>query len=140
MKTLNLRIFQLAMAIHILFYRLSHGRLLNVGDHIILLSTIGRKSGQLRTVPLYCVRDGEAYVIIGSYGGGAQHPAWYHNLQARPRALVADRSQLLPVAAEVVAGTEYARLWELLSAANPAYEQYRSRTSRVLPIVRLHPQ
>lgn len=140
MKILNLRIFQLAMALHILVYRLTRGRLLNVGKHIILLITIGRKSGQLRTVPLYSVRDGDAYVIIGSYGGGEAHPAWYHNLQARPRALVIDCGQSLPADAEVVDGAEYARLWALLSAANPAYEQYRSRTTRVLPIVRLRPQ
>jgi F420H(2)-dependent quinone reductase len=140
MKTLNLRIFQLVMALHVLVYRLSRGRLLNVGDHIILLSTIGRKSGRLRTVPLYSVRDGAAYVVIGSYGGGEAHPAWYHNLQARPRALVTDRGQTIPLSAEVVAGAEYDRLWAQLCAANSAYEQYRSRTTRVLPIVRLRPQ
>lgn len=139
MKTLNLRFFQLAMAVHVLVYRLSGGRLLNVGNQIILLSTLGRKSGQLRSVPLFCIRDGAAYVVIGSYGGSEHHPAWYHNLQACPRALVNDCGQHRPVSAEVVAGAEYERLWSLLTAANAAYEQYRSRTSRVLPIVRLHP-
>lgn len=139
MKTLNLRFFQLAMAGHVLVYRLSRGRLLNVGNQIILLSTIGRKSEQLRSVPLFCIRDGAAYVVIGSYGGSERHPAWYHNLQACPRALVNDCGQNIPVSAEVVEGAEYERLWALLSAANAAYEQYRSRTTRVLPIVRLHP-
>jgi F420H(2)-dependent quinone reductase len=140
MKTLNLRLFQLAMAVHVLVYRLSRGRLLNVANQIILLSTLGRKSGQLRSVPLFCIRDGAAYVVIGSYGGSEAHPAWYHNLQARPRALVTDRGQTIPLSAEVVAGAEYDRLWAQLGAANSAYEQYRSRTTRVLPIVRLRPQ
>jgi F420H(2)-dependent quinone reductase len=137
MQMFELRIFQLAMALHGLVYRLSRGRLLNVGNQIILLSTIGRKSKQLRTVPLFSVRDGAAYVVIGSYGGNATHPAWYHNLLAYPYALINDRGQSFALHAEVVTGAEYARLWAQLCAANPTYEQYRSRTTRVLPIVRL---
>lgn len=65
MAPITKRLLQFAMATHTLIYRLSRGRLLNVGDHIILLTTMGRKSGQLRTAPLYSVRDGDAYVVIG---------------------------------------------------------------------------
>lgn len=140
MQDVNTRLLQAWMALHTLIYRLSRGRLLSLGGHIILLATLGRRSGKLRVAPLYSVRDGAAAVVIGSYGGGVTHPAWFHNLQARPRALVTDRSGSHPVTAEVVAGTEYERLWALLVAANPAYAQYRGRTARVLPIVRLHPQ
>lgn len=139
MTPIGTRLLRLWMAAHTLVYRLSRGRLLNVGDHIILLTTIGRRSGQLRTAPLFSVRDGAGYVVIGSYGGGETHPAWYHNLQARPRALVIDCGRTLPVVAELVDGAEYERLWALLCAANPAYERYRGRTSRLLPIVRLCP-
>ncbi|NCC35689.1 MAG: nitroreductase family deazaflavin-dependent oxidoreductase [Chloroflexia bacterium] len=138
MASFSKRLLQLAMFIHTLIYRLSHGRLLNVGDHIILLTTIGRKSGQMRTVPLYSVHDGDAYVVIGSYGGADAHPAWYHNLQARAHALVTDRGQTLPVSATVVEGAEYERLWAVLTTENPNYERYRSRTARAIPIVRLH--
>lgn len=139
MTPIGTRLLRFWMAAHVLVYRLSRGRLLNIGDHIILLSTLGRRSGQLRTAPLYSVRDGDSYVVIGSYGGGETHPAWYHNVQSRPRALVADRGRTLLVRAESVTGAEYDRLWGLLCAANPAYERYRGRTARVLPIVRLRP-
>ncbi len=137
MAQVQKRFLQLVMALHTLIYRLSDGRLLNVGDQIILLSTLGRRSNQLRTAPLFSVRDGDAYVVIGSYGGGAVHPAWYHNLRARPHALVVDRARQFPVSATFVQGAEYDRLWTILVAANPTYAEYRSRTTRELPIVRL---
>lgn len=133
------RLLQFGMAVHTLIYRLSSGRLLNVGNHIVLLTTMGRKSGQLRTAPLYSVRDGDAYIIVGSYGGNATHPAWYHNLQAYPHALVTDRGHTRQVTVEIVEGTAYERLWDLLTEHNPAYLQYRERTTRVLPIVCLRP-
>ncbi|NTU78420.1 MAG: nitroreductase family deazaflavin-dependent oxidoreductase, partial [Chloroflexales bacterium] len=72
-----------------------------------------------------------------SYGGADAHPAWYHNLQARARALVTDRGQTLPVIADVATGAAYDRLWALLTAENPNYQRYRGRTARALPIVRL---
>lgn len=134
------RSLQFAMAVHTLLYRLSQGQWLSLNGQIILVSTIGRRSGQLRTVPLYCVRDGAAYVVIGSYGGNQRHPAWYHNLQARPRALVVDRNQTWTVTAETVSGPDYERFWDMLASANPTYHQYRARTTRQLPIIRLHPQ
>jgi deazaflavin-dependent oxidoreductase (nitroreductase family) len=134
------RFLQGVMAIHALIYRLSAGRLLNVDGQIILLSTIGRRSGQVRTAPLFCVRDGAAYVVIGSYGGSDTHPAWYYNLLAHPQALLTDGARRIPVTASFAAGAEYERLWGLLVAANPAYAEYRSRTVRQLPIVRLEPQ
>jgi len=139
MAPITRRFLQFGMAVHVLVYRLPGGQLLNVDDHIVLLTTVGRKSGQLRTAPLYSVRDGEAYVIIGSYGGSATHPAWYHNLQACPRALVTDQGLILPVVAEIADGAEYERLWALLTVDNPNYLRYRERTTRVLPIVRLRP-
>lgn len=139
MALLTKRFLQFGMAVHTLIYRLSSGRLLNVDDHIVLLTTMGRKSGQLRTAPLYSVRDGDAYIIIGSYGGNAAHPAWYHNLQAYPQALVTDRGLTRQVAVEIVDGAEYERLWTMLTEHNPAYMQYRERTARVLPIVCLRP-
>lgn len=130
-------LLQFGMAVHTLVYRLSGGRLLNVNDQIILLGTLGRRSGKLRTVPLFSVRDGTAYVVIGSYGGSDAHPAWYYNLQARPHALVIDRTQQRAVTATFVGGADYERLWDLLVTANPAYADYRMRTTRRLPIVRL---
>ncbi len=139
MAPLGKRLLQLFVAVHILIYRLSRGRLLNVRDHIVLLTTLGRKSGRLRTAPLFSVRDGAAYIVLGSYGGADIHPAWFHNLQARPRALLTDRGLTLPVTAELADEAEYDRLWAQLSAENPSFEQYRGRTARTLPIVRLRP-
>lgn len=128
------------MAFHTLVYRLSGGRLLGLGGRIVLLGTLGRRTGRLRTAPLFSVRDGAAYVVVGSYGGGPQHPAWYVNLLACPRALLTDGARTFPVAARVAEGADYTRLWERLCAANPAYRRYRGRTSRMLPIVCLEPR
>lgn len=139
MRVMTTRLLQAWMAFHTLVYRLSGGRLLGLGGRIVLLGTLGRRTGRLRTAPLFSVRDGAAYVVVGSYAGGPAHPAWYTNLLACPRALLNDGARTFPVAARVAEGADYERLWDLLCAANPAYAGYRGRTPRVLPIVCLEP-
>ena len=80
------RLLRWITRIHIQVYRLSLGRLGTRMDglDILLLTCLGRKSGQKRTVPLPFFRDGAAIVLIASNGGQQKHPAWYHNLGANP--------------------------------------------------------
>ena len=71
-------------------YRLSRGRILGKTSNvpILLLTTTGRKSGKARTAPLLYREDGDAFVVIASFGGQPEHPAWYLNLEADPTATV----------------------------------------------------
>ena len=118
-------------------YRLTRG---GVGKGwMLLLTTRGRKTGARRTLPLRYVRDGDAYVIIGSNWGQPKMPAWYLNLQADPHAEIQVGPTRTPVEARTVRLEERQRLWDLLVQSYPPYEQYMQKTTRILPIVRLTP-
>ena len=79
---------------------------------ILLLNTVGRKSGKKRATPLLYVVDGEDFVIIASKGGAPTHPGWYLNLMANPDASVEVEDRKVRVRAEEVDGEEKARLWQ----------------------------
>jgi deazaflavin-dependent oxidoreductase (nitroreductase family) len=134
-------LIRLASAAHRGLYRASAGRLGGSvgGAPVLLLATRGRRSGKVRTTPLLYVRDGEDFVVVASNGGRDQHPAWWPNLQAHPRPTVQVKGERLAVEAGEVTGPERERLWALLVAAYPAYDTYRQRTARELPVVRLRP-
>jgi deazaflavin-dependent oxidoreductase (nitroreductase family) len=125
------------VALHVLAYRLTGGRL--GGTSTLLLTTTGRKTGRRRAVPLRYVRDRQDYVVIGSNMGRPNMPAWYLNLQARPRAELQVGNARIPISARTVPLQERQRLWEMLVALDPGYEQLIERTTRILPIVRLTP-
>ena len=105
-----------------------------LGVDMLLLRTTGRRSGRSRTVPLGAIRDGEAWVVVGSYGGRDVDPAWVLNLRAEPRALVRFRGVRVAVLAHEADPTEAERLWPLVSAAYPGYQLYRERTTRTVPL------
>ena len=101
----------------------------------LLLTTVGRKSGKLRTVPLPFLRDGERYLIVGSNGGADRHPAWVWNLRANPDTVIAVRGSEIPVHAVEAEGDERNRLWEALIEFNPLYPRYAGLTDRVIPVL-----
>ena len=123
-------------------YRLSKGKILATGGDlpILLLTTTGRKSGKGRTAPLLYVQDGDAYVVIASYGGQPNDPAWYLNLMAKPEATVQIGSTMTPVRADVVDGDDRARLWQAAARGYPSYDKYKSKTDRTIPVVALRPK
>lgn len=106
---------------------------------MLLLHTIGRKSGQVRTHTLLYVRDGENMVICASNNGQPQYPGWYWNLKAHPKARVQAGRQHYEVIAFMASDDEYNRLWQKLLAVRPQYAEYRTRTTRAFPIVILQP-
>ena len=105
------------------------------GTTILLLSTEGRSSGEQRTTPLIHRTDAGRWVVVASKGGAPEHPAWFNNLQANPQAEIQVRDEHIPVLASVAAGEERARLWSLMVEAWPAYEDYRAKTDREIPVV-----
>jgi deazaflavin-dependent oxidoreductase (nitroreductase family) len=122
---------------HVRAYRASGGRLgANLGGlpHL-LLTTVGRKSGQVRTVPLTYMQDGDAYVLVASNGGSDRHPAWWLNLRAAPRANVQVRGDRFEIAAAEAQGAERERLWAAVKKFNPFYAQYEQITDRRIPVV-----
>jgi deazaflavin-dependent oxidoreductase (nitroreductase family) len=105
------------------------------GTTILLLTTTGRRSGEQRTTPLIQRTDGDRWVIVASKGGAAQHPGWFENLQAQPDAAIQVRDEEIPVRARVAEGEERERLWRLMAEVWPAYDEYRQKTDREIPVV-----
>lgn len=128
---------QLFGAEHVRVYRETAGRRGYDwrGTTILLLTTTGHSSGELRTTPLIHRTDGDRWVIVASKGGAPNHPAWYENLQADPRASIQVMGEEIPVVASTASGEERTRLWALLAEEWPAYDDYQRKTDREIPVV-----
>ena len=135
-------IMRLFLAAHVGLYRLTRGRFggrFPTGAPTLLLTVRGRKSGNPLTVPLVYGRDGERYVIVASAGGAPRHPAWYLNLVATPDATVEAFGRTFQVRAETTTGPDRERLWQLMVGLYKGYEDYRTKTTREIPVVVLTP-
>ena len=134
--------WRLVSTIHIWLYRATRGLIGHqaAGLASLLLTTIGRKSGTARTVALTYVPDGRDYVVVASNGGADRDPAWWLNLAARPEATVQVGKDVIPIVAHAADAVERARLWPLLTAANPFYKRYEELTDRPIPVVILRPR
>ncbi len=108
-----------------------------IGIRMLLLTTRGRKSGQLRTLPLAYVEFRGELVVVASNGGAEKPPAWWLNLQESATAEVQVGGERFDVRWEPVPDSERMEYWRRLQASNPAYRTYRVRTDREIPIVRL---
>ena len=106
---------------------------------MLLLHTIGRKTGRRRTHTLLYFRDGENLVVCASNNGSPQLPSWYLNLQEQPRVLIQHGRVRREVLAETVSGAERERLWQMLLKVRPQFADYQKYTSREFPIVILKP-
>ena len=106
---------------------------------MLLLTTVGRRTGKTRSVPLLYVRHGNAYVVVASYGGHHHHPDWYHNLAARPATVAQIRGTRVPVTARTASPEERSRIWPLVVTAYDGYRGYQARTTRQIPVVLLEP-
>lgn len=100
----------------------------------VTLTTIGRRSGEPRTVPLYAWEDDDRLVIVGSWGGSPNDPDWVRNLRADPRATVKKGREQLNVRASEVEPSERDRLWQIVVEAFPLYASYQRKTERVIPL------
>ena len=127
------------MAMNVFMYRLSRGALGSkmAGQSVLLLHTVGRKSGKAFTIPLNYYRDGEDYVA--SNWGKEYHPAWFYNLMQQGRTTIQVKARTIRVNASQPAGAEYERLWKVVTSQNDYYVRYQKQTSRKIPLVILAP-
>ena len=108
------------------------------GFPTLVLTTTGRRSGDLRRNALIFGRDGDDYVLIASYGGRPKHPLWYLNLVAEPHVRLQDRATVIDGVAETVdEPAERERLWALMVSTYPQYADYQAKTDRRIPVVRV---
>jgi deazaflavin-dependent oxidoreductase (nitroreductase family) len=109
------------------------------GARLLHLTTTGRKSGKLRSVPLAFVPDGDDYVVAASNGGADWEPAWWLNLQADPHGTVTVGKRTFAVTASAVEDRDRARLWQALSDQLDTYDGYQRKVRRRIELVRLRP-
>ncbi|WP_410669628.1 nitroreductase family deazaflavin-dependent oxidoreductase [Amycolatopsis sp. cmx-4-68] len=106
------------------------------GKNVLLLTTIGAKSGEERLSPLVYTRDGDRYVIAASMGGAPKNPAWYHNLVANPKVTVEVGTEKFEATATVIADrAERDRLYAGMVEHAEGFAEYETLTTRVIPIV-----
>ena len=109
------------------------------GKPVILLTTIGAKTGKIRKTPLMRVEHDGEYAIVASLGGAPQNPVWYHNVKAHPRVELQDGPVTKDYEAREVLGDERATWWERAVAAWPDYAEYQKNTDRQIPVFVLTP-
>ena len=109
------------------------------GKPVIVLTSVGAKTGKLRKTPLMRVEHDGEYAVVASLGGAPKHPVWYYNLTANPRVELQDGPVKKDYRAREVHGEEYAAWFERAVAAWPDYAEYQKKTTRTMPIFVLAP-
>ena len=131
------------LTVHQWLYEQTDGRIgASIGGRpMLLLRTVGRRTGKPRTSALLYVPDGDRYAVIASKGGDPKHPGWFHNLMASPDVEIQVGRKRIPVRARVAEGEERSRLWARADEINKGgYSDYQSRTTREIPVVVLEPR
>jgi deazaflavin-dependent oxidoreductase (nitroreductase family) len=129
-------------AVNTWIYRLSGGRIAGKwthGEPMLLLTTIGRKSGEPRTVPLVYMSEGDRLIVVGSQAGMSKDPQWMANAAANPSVEVEIGARKRKMRAHRGSAEEKARYWPALCAMNSDYAAYQSRTTRDIPILIIDP-
>src|ERR1700755_172701 len=109
------------------------------GKPVILLTTVGAKSGKIRKTPLMRVEHDGEYAVVASLGGAPKNPVWYYNIAKNPRVELQDGSGARDYDAREVFGDEKAVWWERAVAAWPDYAEYQTKTDRQIPVFVLTP-
>jgi F420H(2)-dependent quinone reductase len=124
-------------------FRLTGGRIggkFAGGAPVLLLTTVGRRTGQPRTAPLLYLQEGDSYVVVASKGGMSHHPLWYGNLESNPAVEVEVGREKKRMTARRAGKEEKAALWPKLVAMYKSYDDYQARTERDIPVVILEPR
>jgi len=119
-------------------YEASGGReantLRDTGLPIVVVTTVGNKSGKIRKTALMRVEQDGQYALIGSMGGAPKHPVWVHNVRADPKVMIQDGPEPHDYAVREVEGDERSTWWRRAVAAYPPYAEYQERTDRLIPV------
>lgn len=108
---------------------------------VVIFTTVGRKSGKLRKIPLMKVEHDGVYAMVASQGGAPKHPVWYHNLKADPHAVtVQDGPEPRDADAREISGEERDAWWTRAVAAFPPYAEYQTKTDREIPVFLVEPR
>jgi deazaflavin-dependent oxidoreductase (nitroreductase family) len=102
---------------------------------VVLLTTVGARTGKLRKTPLMRVEHAGSYAAVASMAGADRHPQWYSNAVAHPLVELRDGSVVLLLTARELDGAERARWWSRACTAFPSYVDYQSRTRRRIPVL-----
>jgi len=135
------KLFRSILHIFVSLYRSTHGKFGGriQGLQVLLLTTIGRKTGEQRTTPLGYFMEDDNYVVTASNAGFDTHPAWFHNLRTNSHVTIEIKDQQMQAEAQVAPPEKRNVLWSKLIALSPAYANYATKTSREIPLVILHP-
>jgi deazaflavin-dependent oxidoreductase (nitroreductase family) len=106
-----------------------------LGTQVLLLTTMGRKSGEPRTLPLIYGTSGDDYLVVASKGGWHKPPAWYLNLETDPEVEVQVKGDRFKARARDATPEEKPEMWKTMTAEWPAYDDYQKRTEREIPVV-----
>jgi deazaflavin-dependent oxidoreductase (nitroreductase family) len=109
------------------------------GSPLLLLHTVGAKSGQQRVNPMMYRRVGDSYAVFASKAGAPTNPDWYYNLKAHPDVSAEIGTETVPLTARVATPDERAPIWSAQKAEFPGFADYESKTSREIPVVLLEP-
>jgi deazaflavin-dependent oxidoreductase (nitroreductase family) len=109
------------------------------GKPVIILTSVGAKSGKLRKTPLMRIEHDGQYAVVASLGGAPTHPVWYYNLTANPHVELQDGPVKKDYLAREVQGSERQTWWERAVAAWPDYAEYQKKTTRIIPVFVLIP-
>jgi F420H(2)-dependent quinone reductase len=134
-------IFKQFMRFQIFMYRHSGGKMMGSlrGMPLLLLTTVGRKTGKQHVTPVMYLRDGENYVVTASNNGADKHPGWFVNLQSNPQTAIEVGNMTRDVLAHQASPEEKKHLWAQLVEQAPFFEDYQKKTTRDIPMVILHP-
>ena len=109
------------------------------GLPVVVLTTVGARTGKIRKTPLMRVEHGGRYAVVASQGGAPTHPVWYHNLRANPTVELQDGPSRREFVAHEATGDEKREWWQRAVDAFPDYADYQRRTEREIPVFVLEP-
>jgi F420H(2)-dependent quinone reductase len=114
--------------------------LLDTGLPVVIVTSLGAKTGKVRKTPLMRVEHDGRYAVVASLGGAPKNPVWYYNLKANPRVQLQDGPMRSNLIARELAGSERDEWWQRAVAAYPPYAEYQTKTTRLIPVFVLEPE
>jgi F420H(2)-dependent quinone reductase len=109
------------------------------GVPVVILTTVGRRSGNVRKNPVMRVENAGRYLAVASFGGRPEHPLWYHNIMAFPYVRLQDGPTARVMRARELSGQEKREWWVRAAAVWPDYDRYQEMTDRQIPLLLLEP-